>query len=231
MIARAGLAADPSVVIPDDAVIGAHVVLEAGVVLGAAVTLQHGAVIGKQPALAATSRTRDAAALDRPTLIGDRAVVGCGAVLVAGATLGPGAIAADHSLVREGVVLGAGTVVGHGTVIGARITIGDRSRIQGLCAFGAGSLIEEDVFVGPSVMVTNDPTMGRREDGRALAGAVLRRGCRVGSGAILMPGVEIGEGAVVGAGAVVTRDVPRGMLAMGTPARVVREARAEAGPV
>ena len=82
------------------------------------------------------------------------------------------------------------------------------------------------MFVGPGVIVTNDPTMGRREDGRRLEGAVLRRGCRIGAAVVLMPGVEVGAEAVVAAGSLVTRDVPPGMLAMGTPARVVREARA-----
>jgi acetyltransferase-like isoleucine patch superfamily enzyme len=56
-----------------------------------------------------------------------------------------------------------------------------------------------------------------------LRGATLRRGCRIGGGAVLLPGVEVGEEAFVGAGAVVTRDVPPGMLVVGVPARVVRE--------
>jgi acetyltransferase-like isoleucine patch superfamily enzyme len=52
---------------------------------------------------------------------------------------------------------------------------------------------------------------------------MLRRACRVGGGAVLVPGVEIGEEAYVAAGAVVTRDVPARAVAMGVPARVVRE--------
>jgi acetyltransferase-like isoleucine patch superfamily enzyme len=65
--------------------------------------------------------------------------------------------------------------------------------------------------------------MGRHEPGQALVGAMLRRACRVGGGAVLVPGVEIGEEAYVAAGAVVTRDVPARAVAMGVPARVVRE--------
>ena len=231
MIERAGLVADPSVVVPEDARIGAHVVLEAGTVLGAGVTIQHHAVVGKQPALAPASHTRDGAALARPTVIGDGVVIGCGAVLVAGVTLRAGAVAGDHTFLREGVDVGEGAMVGQRVALGAGVTIGARSRLQNFSGLGAGSVVEEDVFVGPSLLATNDPTMGRRENGRALTGAVLRRGCRIGAGVILMPGVEIGEEAVVAAGSLVTRDVPAGMLVMGTPARVIRAARADAGPV
>jgi UDP-2-acetamido-3-amino-2,3-dideoxy-glucuronate N-acetyltransferase len=52
---------------------------------------------------------------------------------------------------------------------------------------------------------------------------VLRRACRIGGGAVLLPGVEVGEEAFVGAGAVVTRDVPARTVALGVPAKVVRE--------
>jgi acetyltransferase-like isoleucine patch superfamily enzyme len=76
------------------------------------------------------------------------------------------------------------------------------------------------------VILTNDPTAGRRPPDMDLRGPTLRRGCRIGGGAVLLPGVEVGAEAFVGAGAVVTRDVPPGALVMGVPARVVREASA-----
>jgi UDP-2-acetamido-3-amino-2,3-dideoxy-glucuronate N-acetyltransferase len=76
--------------------------------------------------------------------------------------------------------------------------------------------------VAPGVVLTNDPTAGRRR-GEELRGAVLRRACRIGGGAVLLPGVEVGEEAFVGAGAVVTRDVPARKVALGVPAKVVRE--------
>ena len=77
------------------------------------------------------------------------------------------------------------------------------------------------MFLAPGVMLTNDPTAGRRPTDMELRGPTLRRACRVGAAAVLLPGVEIGEDAFVAAGAVVTRDVPAGALVMGVPARVV----------
>jgi UDP-2-acetamido-3-amino-2,3-dideoxy-glucuronate N-acetyltransferase len=84
-------------------------------------------------------------------------------------------------------------------------------------------VVEDDVFVAPAVVLTNDPTAGRRRAGQELRGAMLRRGCRIGAGAVLLPGVEVGEEAFVAAGAVVTADVPARAVVMGVPARAVRE--------
>ena len=65
--------------------------------------------------------------------------------------------------------------------------------------------------------------MARHPPQEALAGAVLRRACRIGGGAVLTPGVEVGEEAFVAAGAVVTNDVAPRAVVMGVPARQVRQ--------
>jgi acetyltransferase-like isoleucine patch superfamily enzyme len=86
----------------------------------------------------------------------------------------------------------------------------------------AETVVEDDVFIGPGVVMTNDDTMGRHPRGERLRGPVLRRGCRVGGGAVLTPGVVIGEEAFVAAGAVVTRDVEAREVVLGVPGRAVR---------
>jgi acetyltransferase-like isoleucine patch superfamily enzyme len=96
-------------------------------------------------------------------------------------------------------------------------------RVQTNVYLTASTVVEDDVFIGPGAITTNDDTMSRHAPQAPLQGAVLRRACRIGGGAVLVPGVEVGEEAFVAAGAVVTRDVPARAVVMGVPARVVRE--------
>ena len=102
------------------------------------------------------------------------------------------------------------------------------TKIQAEAYITAYSTLEENVFIAPCVVTTNDNFMGRTERRHDLmAGPTIRRGARVGGGAILCPGVEIGEEAFVGAGAVVTKDVPPRVIVVGNPARVLRDVPAD----
>jgi acetyltransferase-like isoleucine patch superfamily enzyme len=127
--------------------------------------------------------------------------------------------------VRERVVVGDDVVIGRGSLVENDTTIGARTKIQAGAYITAYCELEDDVFIAPCVVTTNDNFMGRTERRHALVkGATIRRGARVGGGAILLPAVEIGEEAFVGAGAVVIRDVPARKLVVGVPAKVVRDA-------
>ena len=197
-------------------------VVHEGTVLGDGVRILEFAVVGKQPTLGASSTAkRDPLP---PTRIGDGTVVSTGAIVFAGSTVGAGCIVGDQSCIRERVELADDCVLGRGSLIENDTTIGAGTRIQAGAYITAYSTLEEDVFIAPCVVTTNDNFMGRTEKRRALMkGPTIRRGARVGGGAILCPGIEIGEEAFVGAGAVVTKDVPARKLVVGSPARVVRD--------
>ena len=92
-------------------------------------------------------------------------------------------------------------------------------RVQTDVYLTAYSVVEDDVFVGPGALTTNDSTMSRHDRSYELRGAILRRACRIGGCAVITPGVEVGEEAFVAAGAVVTRDVPARAVVMGVPGR------------
>jgi UDP-2-acetamido-3-amino-2,3-dideoxy-glucuronate N-acetyltransferase len=203
---------------------GAYVVVHGDTVIGADCSIGDHAVLGRAPKLAAHSAAAGAAGAAVGALELEAGVtVGAGAMVLAGARVGAGAIVGDQSFVRERAVIGAGTVVGRGSVIDNDVRVGSRVRIQTNVYLAAGSIVEDDAFLGPGMLTANDDTMSRHAAGRAPEGARLRRACRVGAGAVLVPGVEIGEEAFVAAGAVVTKDVPARAVVMGSPARVVRE--------
>jgi UDP-2-acetamido-3-amino-2,3-dideoxy-glucuronate N-acetyltransferase len=185
-----------------------------GTVIGPGCVIEANAVLGKVPRLAGRPQ-RELAPLE----LGANVTICAGAVVYAGTRIGDGAIVGDQAQVRERAVIGARTVIGRGAGIDNDVTIGARVSIQSQVYVTAFSTVEDDVFVGPCAMTTNDDTMGRHGPELPLRGATLRRACRIGGGAVLTPGVEIGEEAFVAAGAVVTRDVPARAVVMGVPAR------------
>ncbi len=199
--------------------IGAGAVIHQGVTLGEGCLVEDGAVVGKRPRL----RPGSSAAGSIGSLeIADGVTICAGAVVYAGSRLQAGVIIGDQSQVRERVTIGEGTVLGRGSTIDFDTRVGARVRIQTLVYLTAAALVEDDVFIGPGVITTNDDTMDRHRPGEALRGPVLRRACRVGGGVTLTPGVVIGEEAFVAAGAVVTGDVAPRTVVMGVPARAVR---------
>jgi acetyltransferase-like isoleucine patch superfamily enzyme len=192
-----------------------------GTVLGDGVKVLEHAVVGKQPSLSPRSTAKREPL--PPTVIGDGTIVSTGAVVFAGSRIGSRVILGDQSCVRERVDVGDDVVIGRGTLVENDTTIGALTKIQAEAYITAYSTLEENVFIAPCVVTTNDNFMGRTERRHELIrGPIIRRGARIGGGAILCPAVVIGEEAFVGAGAVVTKDVEPRMLVVGNPARVIR---------
>jgi acetyltransferase-like isoleucine patch superfamily enzyme len=191
-------------------------------ILGEDVVVHDGAIVGKQPVLSPRS-TASKETLP-PAELGDGTVIAQGATIFAGAKLGARVLVGDGACVRERCVIGDDVVIGHGSLVENDTTVGARTRIQALAYVTAYSTVEEDVFIAPCVVTTNDNFMGRTERRHELRkGPTIRRGARIGGGAVLCPGIEVGEEAFVGAGAVVTKDVPPRKLVIGNPAHVLRD--------
>lgn len=216
-----GLLLGDGVQVPRVVQVGGHVIIHSGVLLGHDVRVQDAVVIGKPLALGPQST-----ALTEPaplTQVGDGTTLCAGAVIVAGASIGSGSVIGDQSQVRERAVIGDATVIGRGSAVDNDVVVGDRVRVQSNCYLTAYSVIEDDVFVAPGVLTSNDNFMGRTEARKAhFGGPTVRRGARLGVGAVLLPGREVAEEAVIAAGAVLTRDAEAGQVHVGVPARAVR---------
>ncbi len=215
-----GLVLGEAVRIGEGVSFGAHVVVHEGTSIGDGCVIEDHAVLGKRPRLARGSSAQgEVGALT----LAERVTVCAGAVVFAGARIAREAIIGDQSYVRERSSVGERSVIGRGSVIDNDVSVGARVKVQTNVYLTAFTAIEDDVFVGPGVTTTNDHTMARHGAQTPLRGAILRRACRIGGGAVLTPGVEVGEEAFLAAGAVLTHDLPPRAVAMGVPARVVRE--------
>ena len=137
-------------------------------------------------------------------------------------TIGEGTKVWHFAHVQAGAAIGRGCVLGQNVNVGADVSIGDGVKIQNNVAVYTGCVVEDDVFLGPSCVLTNVTNPRSAVNRRALYETIrLRRGCTIGANATVVPGVTVGRHAFVGAGAVVTRDVPDYALVVGTPARQV----------
>lgn len=124
-----------------------------------------------------------------------------------------------------GVEFGDDVHVGPFVEIQQGVKIGNRVKIGSHAFICAGTVIEDDVFVGHSSTFCNDRWPRASIDGRLKEIAdwicepvIIKKGASIGSGAVLLPGVVIGEHAMVGAGAVVTKSVADRHVVVGNPA-------------
>ena len=157
-----------------------------------------------------------------PLSIGVEARLRSGTVIYGGSTAGDRLQTGHNVILREEVRLGDDVSIWSNSVVDYGCVIGDRVKIHSNCYVAQFTELEDDVFMAPGVTIANDLYPGSLDSGKAMAGPLIREGAQIGVNVTLLPYITIGRGAIVGAGAVVTRDIPDGMLAYGAPAVPVR---------
>lgn len=141
------------------------------------------------------------------------------AVVEDGAEIADGTAVWHHAHVRSGARIGADCVLGKNVFVDAGAIIGDRCKIQNNVSVFHGVVLDDEVFVGPSAVFTNDRFPRAQNPHWEVVGTHVGTGASIGANATIRCGVTIGEWAVVAAGAVVTRDVPAHQIVAGNPAR------------
>lgn len=154
-----------------------------------------------------------------PIRIGERTVIREFAVLCSGASVDHDSLVGYGTVIRRDARIGAHTVLSHMVCVERDVQIGSNVRVSTLTHLTGGCLIEDDVQIGARVATVNDNDFRWRST-PTLRAPIFRRGCKVGSGVTLLAGVEVGENSVVGAGALVTKSVPSGVVAFGVPAYI-----------
>lgn len=114
-----------------------------------------------------------------------------------------------------------------GITIGHNCFIGEFNVMRGQ----GGIRIGNDVYTGPMVQIVavnhvyQDPARPIREQGITARGIVIEDDVWIGAGATVVDGVTIGKGSIIGAGSVVTSDIPPYSIAVGTPAKPIKDRR------
>lgn len=149
-------------------------------------------------------------------------------------SIGQNAVIRSETIIYGDCLIGDDFQTGHRTTIrensqiGNHVHIGTLSDIQGSCKIGNYVNIHSNVHIGqktiignyvwlfPYVVVTNDPNPPSEN----LMGVTIKDYAVIATNSILLPGISIEEDALIGAGAIVTKDIPGGMIALGNPAKV-----------
>lgn len=160
--------------------------------------------------------------VDRRLVIGSHARLRSGTIIYGGSSIGARFATGHHVVVREQCVIGDDTSVWTNSVVDYGCRLGSGVKIHAGCYVAQFSQIGDGAFLAPGVSFANDLYPGDEASAAAMVGPSVGRGAQLGVNVTVLPYVVVGEGAIVGAGSVVTRDVPPGMVAYGNPARALR---------
>ena len=137
-----------------------------------------------------------------------------------GARIGEGTKVWHFAHIMSGATIGRKCIFGQNTMVAGGVVIGDNVKVQNNVAIYTGTIVADDVFLGPSCVLTNVTNPRSQVVRHSLyEKTVLRRGTTVGANATIVCGITIGRYAFIAAGAVVAADVPDYALMMGVPAR------------
>jgi len=157
------------------------------------------------------------------TVIGPGSTLRSHTIIYAGNQIGRKFQTGHHVMIREENEIGHDVSVGSGSIIEHHVRIENGVRIHSRAFVPEYCILEEGCWLGPNVVLTNAKYPNRPDTKQKLAGVRVGRRAVIGANVTVLPGAYIGDGATIGAGSVVTRDVPPGVIAFGNPATVHRE--------
>ncbi len=135
--------------------------------------------------------------------------------------IGEGTFIWQFAIVLPGAVIGSNCNINCHTFIENDVKIGDRVTIKSGVYIWDGTIIEDDVFVGPNATFVNDKYPRSKVYPEEFQRTRIGKAASVGANATILGGLTIGEYAMIGAGSVVTRDVPAYTLVYGNPAKIM----------
>lgn len=156
----------------------------------------------------------------KPLVIGDNCIIRSHTVIYTNTSIGKNCQTGHNVMIRENNVIGNNVSIGSHSVIERDVILEDNARVHSNVFIPEYTHLEEFAWVGPNVVMTNAYHPLCEKVKECLKGPLIKKHAIIGANATILPYVTIGERAFIGAGAVVTRNIPDGMVAYGNPAIV-----------
>lgn len=201
--------------IGENVMIGHHTIILQGTQIGDNVTIGCNCVLGIRSSV--NQRMRKTSKVGFPLNIQSNTRIGHLVSIYSSSQIGSDVFIGDHASIRENVSIGDQSVIGRAAMIELNTVIGTRCTIQTLAYITGDTILEDDVFIGPCVSMSNDKYMGAQD--YTLKGPHIKKGAKIGNNASLLPGISVGSHTIVGAGSVVTKHIDDNIVVAGIPAR------------
>ena len=156
------------------------------------------------------------------TIIGDNSIIRAGTYIYAGNQIGRNFQTGNKANIRELNKIGNDVSIGTLTVIEHHVTIGNGVRIHTQVFIPEHTILEKNCWLGPNVVVTNARYPKHPTVKTDIIGAHIKQNAKIGANTTLLPSITIGIDSLIGAGSVVTKDISDGVIAAGSPAKVLR---------
>lgn len=155
-------------------------------------------------------------------VIGKKARIRSGSVIYQGSRIGDNLETGHNVVIREENNIGNDFNIWNNSVLDYGCEIGERVKIHSGAYIAQYTVIEDDVFIAPGVIMANDIHPGCKYSAQCMKGPIIKKGAQIGVNVTLFPFITIGEYSLIGGGSVVTKDVPPRSVVYGNPARVVK---------
>ena len=157
------------------------------------------------------------------TIIGDNSVIRSHTVIYAGNRIGNNFQTGNKANIRELNEIGNNVSIGTLSVVEHHVKIGNSVRIHTQVFIPEFTILEDECWLGPNVVITNAKYPKSPNVKKELKGAYIKKQAIIGANSTLLPGITIGEHAFIGAGSVVIRDVPDKCVVAGNPAKIIKD--------
>ena len=155
--------------------------------------------------------------------IGVGARIRQGTIIYGGSRIGTNLETGHYAIIREENEIGDNFRIWNNSTVDYGCRIGNNVKVHNKVYIAQFTTIEDDVCLAPGVTLANDLHPGCPYAEECMRGPYIKKGAQLGVNVTILPRVVIGEYAVIGAGSVVTKDVPDGMVVYGNPAQVKNE--------